>query len=90
MEHIQLTFRNWNSVCDFTHDFFIEGTYLDKNGNQIASYTNHFDNIGLFLKIDNEKVLVKQDEYIIKENGKLKILSELQFERNQKLEQIGL
>ncbi len=88
MEHIQLTWRNWNKICEFvSEDIFIEGTYLDSN-NKVSELNKDFTKIGLFLNINNIKCLATTNDYIVKENNKIKILSELQFIRRQKLENL--
>ena len=100
MEYLQLNWENWNEICTFTSKWFITGVFLNdktkipieqphgKDGLTISTNT-----IGLYLKLNGEKVLVKQDEYIIKEKSrfgktKIKILTKIQFDRKRKLEQI--
>jgi len=92
-EHIQLTWRNWNKICNFIpKENFIEGIHLTTNNTPVDYESDPFpvnlDKIGLKLNINDEKKLAITNDYIIKQNGKLKIMSELQFERKQKLDEI--
>ena len=87
MEFIQLTWTNWSHVCDFVKGHFIRGTYLDDNTKQPLDNTNHTsETVGLFLKLNDRIVLVKQDDYIVKENDTIKIMNQLQFDRKRKLD----
>jgi len=89
MEYLQLNWENWNEICEFVgKGYFIVGTYLDDETKQPINKDNSSNTIGLFLKLNNEKVLVKQDDYIVKENNTIKIISQLQFDRKMKLEQL--
>ncbi len=89
MEYIQLNWKNWHQVCNFVTDIFIVGVYLD-NITKTPTPNNTSDTIGLYINLDNQKTLVKQGEYIIKnKNKKIKILSELKFERKRKLQQLN-
>ena len=55
MEYIQLTWSNWNSVCDFVgKENFIEGTYLDNNNIPTKSFNIQLDKLGLFIKLNGK------------------------------------
>ena len=87
MEFIQLKWENWSDICYFIKDCFIVGTYLDNKTKLPIENDKHTSNtIGLFLKINDNKVLVKQDDYIVKENDTIKIMNQLQFDRKRKLD----
>lgn len=93
MEYVQLTWINWNKVCNFVSENFIEGTYLTENNIPISDYgANPFpinlDKLGLYLLINGEKKLAITNDYIIKEKGEIKIISEKKFERKIKLEKL--
>jgi len=88
MEYLQLNWENWSDICYFITEYFVVGVYLDDKTKLPLDEKNTSNTIGLFLKLNNEKVLVKQDDYIIKENGTIKIMSQLQFDRKRKLEKL--
>ena len=96
MEYIQLTWSNWNKICDFTKKWFITGVYLDKNKQPLfgpydsPDYRTATETVGLYLKLNGKICLVKQNDYILKENEQLKIMNETQFIRKQKLDKINI
>lgn len=82
MEFIQLTWSNWSNVCEFvSKENFIIGVFLDDDTKLPIENDKHTSNtIGLLLKLNNRKILVKQDDYIIKENDTIKIMNQIQFD----------
>lgn len=90
MEYLQLTWYNWGNVCDFIdRKNFITGVHLDDISKCALTNSRTSNTIGLYMKIKEELVLVKQNDYIIKENNTYKVMTEIQFERKRKLEKIG-
>lgn len=88
MEYLQLNWRNWSDICVFVKDYFVIGVYLDDKTKQYLNENHTSNTIGLFLKLNDKEILVKQDEYIIKENNTIKIMNQLQFDRKRKLEKL--
>jgi len=89
MEHLQLTWTNWGNICDFIDKKnFITGVHLDDISKCTLPNDQTSNTIGMYMKMEEELVLVKQNDFIIKENNTYKVMTELQFERKRKLEQI--
>jgi len=89
MEYLQLTWVNWSHICDFIDKKnFVCGVNLDDNTKCALPNTQISNTIGMYMKIEEKIVLVKQNEYIIKENNTIKIMTQIQFDRKRKLEKI--
>lgn len=90
MEYLQLTWSNWSYICDLIpKENFITGVYLDDNTKQPLDDERTSNTLGLYIKLNGGKTLVKEGEFIIKDNNSITILTELQFNRKQKLEKIN-
>lgn len=66
VEAIQLTWSNWNEICDFVDkEYFGGGVYLDLLGNEMPEGQGS-DIIGLKINTLEGIMLAVQDDYIIK------------------------
>jgi len=89
IEYLQLTWSNWSHICDFIDkENFITGVYLHDNTKCALPNNQSSNTIGMYMKIEEKIVLVKQNEYIIKENNTIKIMTQIQFDRKRKLEKL--
>jgi hypothetical protein len=64
IEAVQLTWPNWNAVCDFvTEPHFGGGTYVDENGVPVKDATHK---LGLHINTLEGKMLANEHDWIIK------------------------
>ena len=90
MEYIQLKWDTWSDVCDFIDSSnFISGVYLDDLTSEIT-YEGCSNTVGLLMKRKNgEKLLIKQDEWIVKDNGEYYSTQDIEeYKRKVKLQKI--
>lgn len=74
VEAIQLTWENWEAVCDFVPGPpFSRGVYTDGDGKVLPSSSipprdtdGDCDHIGLYMSTVNGRVLAKENDWIIK------------------------
>jgi hypothetical protein len=88
VEAIQLTWQNWNAVCDFVPDsMFVRGVWLDKNGEVLPvndyRFTDDNSNMGLLVRtVSGRLKLIPGDYWIIKDiAGQLDMCSAELFEQ---------
>lgn len=66
IEAVQLTWPNWNEVCEFiTNDFFGGGVYLDEGGKALPDNATS-DRLGLKIKTLEGEMLAAENDWIIK------------------------
>jgi len=90
MKYVKLNWSNWNYICSFVDNkYFITGVFLDDKTKKPLTIGLNSNTIGLYLKINNKDILVKQNDYIIKyNNNTIKVLTNTQFNRLQKLKKL--
>lgn len=70
IEAIQLTWQNWNEICNFVPiPWFIGGCFIDKDGNILDEHTMNLGegHLGLRIKtLESNEFLAQQDDWIIK------------------------
>ena len=73
MKSVQLTFANWNDVCDIVpSNFFVGGVYLDDNTLVPLESGKWSSTIGLTINTPVGKLLMKENGWIIRgDNGEI-------------------
>lgn len=92
MQEIKMEWGLWNEICDFVpKEQFIEGVFLDENNRVTEDNDNNIlkYRIGLKMYINGKIKLAREDDYLIKENGKCYIFSKEQRSLKNKLKKIG-
>jgi hypothetical protein len=71
IEAVQLTWRNWNEICDFVpKPWFVRGTMLDEEGKPLPEgqyrFANNNEELGLIIRTLEGELLAKGNDWIIK------------------------
>ena len=73
IQAIQLTWTNWNAVCDFVpKPWFVKGVWLDKDGNPLPDGETNMQpsdntNLGLIIKtLESQEFLAKGNDWIVR------------------------
>jgi len=67
IEAVELTWGNWNTVCDFvSKEISKKGVYLDDSTLKILPEDRTSNTLGLLIKTPEGDMLARQGDYIIK------------------------